>query len=311
MNKQYDQFIQKDNDYLPAPGDISVAKKLPPGSYQLQQDPNGQLHIMRFDIKHDELVDLPNTEYDNVVSELELFMEPDTKEKFKKNGYLYKHSVLLYGLPGSGKTCIVDRVALEHIKRGGVVFFNPHPLLLPNAYEILTSVQPETPVLVIFEELDTLLKSFEGKLLNILDGEIQKDNVIYMATTNHINDIPTRIRRPGRFSIVVEVKFPSAETRGYYVKQKLGEIPNLEEWVTKTEGFSIDEVKEAIRSVTCLNYTLDEITQRINANKNDTKTPADRIFKVAKTRGSVDDGALMSHSEFEEKSVGLVLVDSD
>jgi SpoVK/Ycf46/Vps4 family AAA+-type ATPase len=100
-----------------------------------------------------------------------------------------------------------------------------------------------------------------------LDGEIQKSNVIFMATTNHIDKIPARIRRPGRFSSIIEVGFPSEETRLFYLNKKLGGRSGLGLWAKKTEGFSIDELKETVLAVVCLSQDLDAVIKRVKANK--------------------------------------------
>lgn len=266
--KQYAQFVKKDADFQPIAGAVDITKKLPTGIYQLVTDNAGNLHFYKSEFTHDELIDLPNTEYDMIVSELELFMKEETKKLFKDYGFIYKRSTLLYGMQGSGKTCIVNRIARKHIDRGGIVLFNPNPILLETAYEVLNSIQPETPVLVVFEELDELIAKYESTLLNVLDGEIQKDNIIYMATTNHIDKIPARIRRPGRMSSVIEVNFPSAETRRFYLEKKLNIKEGLNEWVEKTSGFSIDELKETVQAVKCLGYDLETILARIRKNRN-------------------------------------------
>ena len=227
----------------------------------------GETFFSKIKTNYDSLMDLPNTEYDVVTKEIEKFMTLDTRALFKEHGFLYKRSTLLEGPPGSGKTCTVNRVSEKVVAEGGVVLFSPNPNLLEEAFRILDSLQPETRVMVIFEELDQLIARYETALLNILDGEIQKANVIYMATTNHIDKIPTRIRRPGRFSSVVHVGFPSADTRRYYLKKKLSDKVNVDSWVEKTDGFSIDELKETVLSVLCLGYDLDSVIARVRANK--------------------------------------------
>lgn len=261
-----------DSDFSPI-SEVDINNKLPPGMFEVKVTREGQVFFTKIKANHDSLVDLPDTEYDTVVGEIDLFMKPETREKFEKKGFLYKRSTLLHGLPGTGKTCIVNRVISKVIEEGGVALFCPNPAFLSEAFNILDSIQPDTRVMVIFEEIDETLKRHESELLNILDGEIQKQNVIYMATTNHIEKIPKRIRRPGRFSSVIEVKYPSPKTREYYLKNKFGVLENLQEWIEKTEGFSIDELKECVLAVHCLNYSLDSIADRVRANKGDFDKP--------------------------------------
>lgn len=266
--KKYDKVVKLDKDFKPIP-DIDVLPKLPAGVYEVGANQNGEIYFSRIDTNHDQLVDLPNTEYDTVINEIQLFMQPSTKELFKEYGFVYKRSTLLYGPPGTGKTCIVNRIVQKVVEDNGIVLFSPNPSFLEESFKILDSLQPESRVMVIFEELDQLMARYESELLNLLDGEIQKNNVIYVATTNHIEKIPARIRRPGRFSSVIPVGFPTAETRAFYLDYKLKEQHKslIPYWVEATVGFSIDELKETVLSVVCLDYALDVIVARIKENK--------------------------------------------
>lgn len=275
--KKYDKLVQLDNDFKPI-SDISVLNKLPPGMYEVSVNAQGDIFFSKINTNHDELVDLPDTEYDQVIKEIQLFMQPQTKEAFEDNGFVYKRSTLLYGPPGTGKTCIVNRIAHSVINEGGVVLFSPNPGLLEESFKILDSIQPETRVMVIFEELDQLMVRYESELLNMLDGEIQKSNIIYVATTNYIDKIPARIRRPGRFSSVVKVSFPTANTRRFYLNHKFKNKVDVETWVSKTHGFSVDELKETVLSVLCLNADLDTVVARIKENKGEDSEPEGQNF---------------------------------
>lgn len=264
--KKYDKIVQMDSDFKPI-SDVTVLNKLPAGIYEVNANNQGEIYFSKIKTNHDDLIDLPSEAYDQVIKEIELFMQPETRQKFADNGFLYKRSSLLYGPPGTGKTCIVNRIAHSVVAEGGVALFSPNPRLLEESFKILDSVQPETRVMVIFEELDQLMDRFESELLNILDGEIQKANVIYVATTNYIEKIPARIRRPGRFSSVVQVAFPTAETRRFYLNHKFKGKMDIESWVGKTDGFSVDELKETALSVLCLSADLDVVIKRIKENK--------------------------------------------
>lgn len=280
--KIYDKFVQFDSDFKPIQ-DISITGKLPPGVYNLKVTPQGELFFSRANTNYDQLLQLPNTKYDEIIKEIDMFLTPECKDRFRKKGWVYKNSILAYGPHGSGKTCIVNRVTEKVLEKQGVVLFCPNPNYLEEAFKILNSVQPDTLVMVIFEELDEILKRQEDQLLSLLDGEIQKDNIIYVATTNNIELIPARIRRPGRFSAVIRVGYPGPEARRYYLEQKMSDVLSAKEitsWVEKTEHFSIDELKEVCRSVFCLNRSLDDTIKRILENKDLSKEGTDASLVV-------------------------------
>lgn len=244
------------------------SKTLPPGMYTFHILPMGGPKLFKkMSHTHDTLVDLPGTAYDQVTKEIVNFLNPTTKQAFTDYGFLYKRSSLLYGPPGTGKTCIVNRVATDVVNNGGVVIFNPNPGELKEAFNILDDLQPEVTTMVIFEELDKMLQHYEGELLNLLDGEVQKNNVVYLATTNFIDQIPTRIRRPGRFSTSVEVDYPTHQARIIYLDTKLKNLEEANQWAELTEGFSVDELKELVLSVKCLGYSTEEVIPRIRSGR--------------------------------------------
>ena len=267
--KKYENFKSNNGVYLANVKEKTV-NNLPAGVYNLVQDNNGNLYFCDINSNCDQIIDLPSKEFKNIVGELEHFLLPETQKRFEEYGYLYKRSALLYGKPGTGKTVIINRIAQEVVRMGGVVLFNPNPNFLERAFEQLEDLQPNQKTMVIFEELDQLLGRHESELLSLLDGEIQKNNVIYMATTNYIEKVPSRIIRPGRFSTVTEIPFPDKVAREFYLQTKLGNTEAegaLQEILKRTEGFSIDELKETILASICLNQALNDVIKRIKENK--------------------------------------------
>lgn len=263
-------FVNVGNDYHVNPT-ATIHNTLPVGAYEFGFDPrSGRQWFTKIDLASDTLVDIPSREFEQVVGEMNFFLKPSTRKAFSDHGFIYKRSALLYGLPGTGKTCIVQRVAQEVIRSGGIVLFNTAPQLLALAYKTLDDIQPDVLTMVIFEEFDELIEGGdETRLLSLLDGEVQKRNVMYLMTTNFIDKVPSRILRPGRISSMVEVKFPDANARLHYLNLKVVDKAehDLVKWVEVTEGFSIDELKETVLAVCCLGQTLTEVVDRINSNK--------------------------------------------
>lgn len=273
----YKDFVKVHEKFL-VKYDREEHKKLPPGHYELEYIPDiDQLMFSQIDFKHDELLELPSKEFKTVSSQIDTFLTKESREAFNKFGFIYKRSVLMHGVPGTGKTCLVNRIANKVVGQGGIVLFNPKPGLLPLAFKAINDIQPGTNIVVVFEELDALVRTYEEDLLSLLDGEVQTENVIYIATTNFINKVPARIMRPGRFSSVVEVKYPDIKARRFYLNHKIGKLcdkSEIEEIIKATKGFSIDELKEVVLSTKCLQIKLEEVCERIKTTKELTKNDA-------------------------------------
>lgn len=264
--KSFDSFVQNGNNFT-ASLNVETHNRLPAGFYKIEQDRNYNIFLSQFELKADALVDIPSKEFEQVVGEMEFFLQPSTKNSFKELGFLYKRSALLHGLPGTGKTCIVNRISQKVISEGGIVLMNPSPHLLGPVFEMLEQICPNVTTLVVFEEFNETLEDNEEALLSILDGEVQKNNIMYLATTNFIEQIPSRILRPGRFSSVIEIKFPDTKARVSYLKSKLNDPSKIMTIADKTEGFSIDELKEVVLSTECLKQDLKYVVDRINFTK--------------------------------------------
>jgi GTPase SAR1 family protein len=266
--KKYDGYLEI-GDNLICSSKRKFKSKAYPGMYMLKMTDNGDPILVLKQNNHDDLVHLPDTAYEEVVNEINKFLKEETKKSYSDNGFLYKRSILLHGEAGVGKSCLVNRVTHDVIDKGGIVIFNPNPQLLSHVYEALDEIEGPRLVMVILEELDQLVEDYEDSLLHLLDGEIQRENVIYVATTNYLDKIPKRILRPGRFSLTLEVKHPSEKTREFYLKKKLSESDDIKTWVDLSEGFTIDELKETVLSVKCLDYPLDKAIAKIKGTKVD------------------------------------------
>lgn len=214
----------------------------------------------------DDLLIFPDSVTDSVVNEIERFWK--LKSKFKEMGLTHKRGFLIWGPPGGGKTGTVSLIAKKTVKAGNIVLFSTcHPktvsMMLANARE----VEPNRPIVVIMEDIDTIIQNYgEADVLALLDGEASIDNVLFLATTNYPENLDGRVsNRPSRFDKILKIGMPSAASRKIYLEsRKLGLTPEeMEEWVFKTDNFSIAQLKEVVISVKIFENGLDETIDRL------------------------------------------------
>lgn len=273
-NRAYSSFSRYGNKLLANHDMGDHTMHIPPGVYTPHYDMmKGLFWFQDAGVLSDEILNIPSREYAQVVQEMNSFLTAEKREMFKKYGYVYKRSALLYGNPGTGKTCIVQRLVRDVVKNNGIVIYVDDPRVLQHAYEVLKDVSPNVFTMVVFEEFDRMASRYEATLLSLLDGEIQKDNVIYLATTNYIDKIPARLRRPGRFSSVIEVKYPTKQAREYYFTAKLKNAELAKTLSVATNGLSIDELKEVIQAHVILDQDLDKVLARIKNNRDFSEIP--------------------------------------
>jgi SpoVK/Ycf46/Vps4 family AAA+-type ATPase len=215
----------------------------------------------------DELIILPDTNGDRVLESIKKFWARE--QQFRDHKFLWKRGVMLWGPAGSGKTSLIQLLSKEIVDRGGLAVFCGDPHLMSNALTMLRMIETVRPLVVFLEDIDAIVKDYgDSQLLALLDGEIQIDNVVYLATTNYPELLDKRIiNRPCRFDEVIKIDMPSEDARAVYLSAKshiLKDNPEeLHRWVKATKGFSVAHLRELLVAVECLGNDLDDVLHRL------------------------------------------------
>jgi len=270
----YTQWLKRGtNTFLPTDNAVTV-NKVESGVYNIRFNESMGYYMVKKELTLDELIDLPNPEGHKVLEGIKTFWQ--RKDKFKEYGYSYKRGILLYGVPGGGKTSIINLLCRELVDNmEGVVFTisSEEDLAMYRNFmtETYRMIEPDRPIITIIEDIDGLCqhKETETKLLNVLDGIEQLENVVYLATTNYTERLSERIlNRPNRFDMRIEVKSPNDECRRIYLEHKLkGEdlaSVDLEEWVEKTRGMTMAHLGEVIKSVLILGNSFEDTVKNLH-----------------------------------------------
>src|SRR6056297_1686809 len=185
----YIQWTTSDNKtFFPVGKTVDL---LPAGCYSVQESMQG-LYLERQDIRNSDILKLPDTNSDKVVNEISKFWE--SKERFVEHKMPYKRGILLYGPPGSGKTCTLRTVMEDVENRGGLTLEFKHPYMFMEGYKMIRQVHPDRPVIALMEDVDAILeRCSESEFLNVLDGVQDLNNVVFVATTNYPEKLGSRI----------------------------------------------------------------------------------------------------------------------
>ena len=256
-----------------------VYQKLPPGAYDVVISPQG-FSFSKNEIRTDELISFPDSDIELVTKEIEDFWSK--KELFKKLELPYKRGIIMDGPPGSGKTCTVRWIINEVIKREGIVLnFNVDAVTFTTAMKQFRAAEPDTPLVVIMEDLDALLQMYgNSEILNILDGFGSVENTVFIATTNYPERLQERIvNRPSRFDRRVTINNPDKRCRLIFLKNKFEKLPEetsekigvnedfINKWAELTESLSFAHIQELFTSVIVLENDFDETLERLKKMK--------------------------------------------
>ena len=248
--------------------------KLSPGVYVIGVDFNSGLFFDKIPVSTEGLVRLPDTNGDKVIDEIRKFW--DKEEVFRKHRLAYKRGVFMHGPPGSGKSCTIRIVSQDVVERGGVVIKFGDPGETARGLRILREIQPDTPVVVLMEDLDSIINRYmESEVINLLDGIDGVDKVIFLATSNYPEQLGERIvNRPSRFDRRYYIGPPNAESRKLYFTFLFatgGEDPKrmalarVNRWVQDTDGMSIAHLKELFIAVEILGTPYEDALETLRS----------------------------------------------
>jgi hypothetical protein len=244
---------------------------IPSGLYSMTYSDSQGYGLSKMDYKSEDFFNLPSLPHEQIVKDLQIFW--DNKEKFIKYKLNPKRGIILHGDPGCGKTSLIYLLVEEIKRRNGISVYFDMPDNWVEIAKLIRKVEVERPILCIIEDIDLVIQKFgEEGFLNFLDGLNSITNVVYVATTNNIENIPDRIKdRPSRFDKKYEIKKPDDLDRELYFKTKL--LPedlekyNITKLVKDTKNFTMAHLKEAFISLYILGNDYSEVISRLKKSK--------------------------------------------
>ena len=244
---------------------------IPTGLYSMIFTETNGFGLSVMDYKSEEIFILPSLPHKKIIRDLQDFW--DNKHKFIEYNLTPKRGLILYGDPGVGKTSMIYLIIEEIKRRNGISIYFDVPQNWVSVAKMIRKIEPDRPILCIIEDIDLVIAKFgEEIFLNFLDGLNAIDNVVYVATTNNLNNIPERIKdRPSRFDKKYEVKKPTEDDRRLYFESKLNESDktkySLEQLVKDTKNFTMAHLKEVFISLYILNNPYDDVLKRLKNKK--------------------------------------------
>lgn len=188
-------------------------------------------------------------------------------ELFQEMGIKPPKGVILYGLPGTGKTLLAKAVAnstsatflrivgSELIQK----YLGDGPKLVREMFKV---AEAHAPSIIFIDEIDAIghkrydtdssgereIQRTMLELLNQLDGFDTRDDIKVIMATNKIETLDSALIRPGRIDRKIEFGMPDSATKrrifGIHTsKMTLDKSVNIEELITSKDDLSGADIK--------------------------------------------------------------------
>ncbi len=160
------------------------------------------------------------------------------RDWYERNGEPYKLTMLFHGEPGTGKTSLSKAIA-SSLGRN-VYMLNLNSVFDSELPKLFGSIDAGSVMLI--EDIDAHgaaldRKQLEDKsetplslstLLNTLDGIVPLNDLIIIATTNHVEKLDSAFKRTGRVDLTVEIPMLRTEEVKEFARYVYGQEIDLE-----------------------------------------------------------------------------------
>ncbi|MDL2270269.1 CDC48 family AAA ATPase [Methanobrevibacter sp. OttesenSCG-928-I08] len=256
------------------------------------------------------LVQIPDVKWDDVgglgdvKQELQEAVEWPLKhpESFVKLGIRPPKGVLLYGIPGTGKTLLAKAVASE--SEANFISVKGPELLSKwvgdsekGIREVFRKAKQTAPTVIFFDEIDSIASTRSGadgdsgvtkrvvnQLLTEMDGMEELEDVAIIAATNRPDILDAGLMRPGRFDRHIKVETPNQEGRESIFKVHTKNMPitkdvDLEKLAKKTDGYVGADIEAVCREAAML-----ALRDNIDVDKVEMKYFKEAMEKIKPTK---------------------------
>ena len=224
------------------------------------------------------MVEVPETSWEdvgglqNTKERLQEMVEWPQKypERFENMGIEVPKGILMYGMPGTGKTLLAKAVANEANAnfisiKGPEVFSKYVGESEESVREIFKKARQVAPCVLFIDEIDSIAPRRGGssgdsqvgdrvvnQLLTELDGIESLKGVTVIAATNRPDMIDPAIMRPGRIDRNIEVQIPDTEARKkifqvHTEKMPLADDVDLDKLANKSENMVGSDIESVCR----------------------------------------------------------------
>ena len=151
---------------------------------------------------------------EKITSHIDTFLA--NQDLYKGRGIIYKTGILLYGEPGTGKTSLIKALATKYHRDLILVDMSTFEHIGLETFVHSINID-DRKYIIALEDIDCVIadrenkdidkdeKKIVNKLLQFLDSNSSPNDVIFIASTNHMELLDEALLRDGRFDVKAEI----------------------------------------------------------------------------------------------------------
>lgn len=169
-------------------------------------------------------------------------------KELQEKGVSIPRGAILFGSPGNGKSLLIKEI-IRCCEVPVFVFQGEQTNVVEGICETFKKAREAGRAIIVFDELDLLInkeRRVVRALQENLDGVESSDDILVLAATNHISDIPDPLLRNGRLEKLIRIPHPTGEEALELLKKHFKEF-NLE----FPKDFDDEEVALSLNGISC------------------------------------------------------------
>ena len=169
-------------------------------------------------------------------------------KELKEKGVSIPRGVILFGEPGNGKSLLIKEI-IRCCEAPVYIFQGEQTNVVEGIVETFKKAREAGHAIIVFDELDLLINK-ERRVIRALqenlDGVESTDDILVLAATNYIREIPDPLLRHGRLEKLIKVPHPTGEEALLLLKKHFKEF-NLK----FPKDFDDEEVALSLNGISC------------------------------------------------------------
>ena len=169
-------------------------------------------------------------------------------KELKEKGVSIPKGVILFGEPGNGKSLLIKEI-IRCCEAPVFVFQGEQINVVEGICETFKKAREAGHAIIVFDELDLLInkeRRVVRALQENLDGVESSDDILVLAATNYMREIPDPLLRHGRLEKLIKIPYPTGEEALELLKKHFKEFK-----LEFPKDFDDEEVALSLNGISC------------------------------------------------------------